>query len=125
MPIGHSHDFTVVTLPARQWAILQNMIADTLRWQALGRVMGGWQKRLIKWQHRLSQPNRTVLLAHAPEGHERQDDMTFVENAIIQRNIGGWQGDATRIFEGTHPRFTNLPVKPRPLRQPKPRPKRA
>ena len=89
MSIGRSQDYTIVILPPRQWAILQSMIADVQRWQALGRDMGGWQKRLLKWHGRLIPEKRTVLLAHVPEGRERQDDMTFIANAIWQRLIGG------------------------------------
>jgi len=75
---------------------------------------GGWQSRLRVWKNQVDESLCAIRLLPRLG---QLDDMVFIARAIEQRNIGGWQKHAFDIFEGTHPRFTGLTIRPRPPRR--------
>lgn len=112
MKTSYAVDFTVVHLTPTQW----DKLAEVATRRPGKWVKGGWQSRLRKWCSRMNEAERSIMLSHAAEGRERIDDMTFVARAIEQKEIGGWQRHAHVIFAGSHRRFSNIKVIPRPER---------
>jgi len=113
MAIGHSLDVTIVYLPDRAWHRLFELAT-----RATGKhISGGWQNRLRRWCTQMNEADRSVVLSHTPGSARELDDMTFLERAIVQKNVGGWQRHAFNIFAGSHPRFTGLTILPRPPRK--------
>ena len=78
---------------------------------------GGWQDRLRAWRGQMNETTRTITLFTTSNDTKRLDDVTFVIHAIEQVHKGGWQAYAFDIFAGSHPRFSDITVRPREIRR--------
>lgn len=107
--------YTEIKLPEQRWKRLEELATRPTR----KHDHGGFQDRLRAWLDQSNSNERTIRLAHQSTNatKRRFDDMSWVRNSIIRRNIGGWQKHIYDIFVDTHPQFSNLPIMPRPKRK--------
>lgn len=104
-----SVDVTIVQLDPRSWRKLLELATRATK----KHLHGGFQDRLRRWCSQMDESNYTVVLSHTSFGPRQLDDMTWIEHAIQDRNVGGFQKHVFDIFAGCHPRFTGLTIKPR------------
>lgn len=112
-PPPHDVVYTKVYLNPRQWSLLHEWCTRPVE-HTKNRSNGGMQKRRLDWHARMSYGERSILLTTG-SSYERatRDDMQWIADTICNRLAGGFQMRISDIFDGTHPAFTNLPIKPR------------
>jgi hypothetical protein len=93
----------VVTLPLDRFELLLSLATRPTH-----RSDPCFQTRFQRWADGIDVEARTVALSAS--------DTLWVRKMMVDKNRGGFQHHLWKIFEGTHSRFANLPIRPAPKR---------
>ena len=105
-----------VQLNPLQWSLLGEWVMRPTD-QSKHKSGGGMQQRRKRWLSAMNPSDCSIELTEdAPANTRAVDDVTWIVRTIFNQHAGGFQTRIARIFTGTHPRFTGLPIKPRPIR---------
>ena len=104
---------TEVFLSPPQFARLLEWITRSVA-HTKHKATGGFRQRRVDWASRLNATRCSILLTtHSSSMRRTMDDVSWIQRTIMNQHAGGFETRIARIFENTHPSFTDLPVKPR------------